>query len=96
MALRTVLKLAEKVAAAAEQRIKKELNALVKSGIVSRKEAKHMLTVAVREAKREKQRVKKFITAELKRELKRAKPLIKKAVAKKRKQFEQYRKKRKR
>ncbi len=89
-----VLKIAEKVSEVAEARIRNELNALAKSGLVSRKEARQLLKAALKEAKKEKQRIRQFIEAELKRELRKAKPLIKKALAKKKKQFEAYRKRR--
>jgi Asp-tRNA(Asn)/Glu-tRNA(Gln) amidotransferase B subunit len=91
-----VLRIAEKVSEIAEVRIRKELNALAKSGLVSRKEAKQLLKAALKEAEKERHRVRKFIEAELKRELRKAKPLVKKALAKKKKQFSEYRKKRKR
>jgi hypothetical protein len=89
-----VVRLAEKLAAKAGQRVRKELGALAKSGIISKKEAKQILKAAAREAAREEKRVRAFIISELKRELKKAKPVIKKTLAKKRKQFESYRKKR--
>jgi hypothetical protein len=91
-----ILRAAEKVADIAEKRIRMELGALAKSGLMSREDARKLLKIAVKEAKHEKERVRKFIETELKRELKKAKPLIKKALAKKKKQFLQYRKKRKR
>jgi len=91
-----ILKAAEKVADIAEKRIRMELGALAKSGIISKKDAKQLISAAAKEARQEKERVRKFIETELKRELKKAKPLIKKALAKKKKQFLQYRKKRKR
>lgn len=91
-----VIKLAEKMAKVAEQRLRKEMTALAKSGVLSRAEAKKLLAGAIREAEREEKRIRKFITSELKRELRKAKPAIKKAVARKKKQFESYRKTRKR
>jgi hypothetical protein len=91
-----VIKIAEKMAKVAEQRLRKEMTALAKSGVLSRTEAKKLLAGAIREAEREEKRIRKFITSELKRELAKAKPAITKAVAKKRKQFESYRKTRKR
>ena len=92
--LSQALKLAEKIASFTKQRIKKELDALAKSGIISRKEARQMLKTAAAEARREEKRIRTFITNELKRELKKAKPAIKRALAKKKKQFESYRKRR--
>jgi hypothetical protein len=94
--LNRVLKIAERVTAIAEQRIRKELGAMVKSRIISASEARSLLKAAVKEARAEQTRVRQFVMAELKRELAKAKPMIKKAVSKKRKQFESYRKKRKR
>ena len=94
--LKALLTLTEKATSFAEKRVRKELGALTKSGLISKKDAKHALKLAAKEAKREQHRIRKFIEAELKRELKKAKPLIRKALAKKRKQFEQYRKRRKR
>lgn len=91
-----IIKLAEKMAKVAEQRLRKEMTALAKSGVLSRAEAKKLLAGAIREAEREEKRIRKFITSELKRELRKAKPAIKKAVARKKKQFESYRKARKR
>lgn len=92
--LTSVLKLAEKVAKVTEQRVKKELATLAKSGLLSKTEAKQLLKSAGREAEREEKRIRKFIVAELKRELRKAKPAIKKALARKKKQFEKYRKRR--
>lgn len=92
--LEKILRIAAKTAIFAEQRMKKELDALVKSGLISRKDARDALKLAVKEAKSERERFRKFIEAELKRELRKAKPLIKKALAKKKKQFISYRKKR--
>ncbi len=89
--LNALLKLTEKATSFAEQRVRKELGALAKSGLISRKDARAALKLAAREAKQEQQRIRKFIIAELKREFTKAKPLIKKVLAKKRKQFEQYR-----
>jgi hypothetical protein len=94
--LEKVLKVVAKTAIFAEQRMKKELDALAKSGLISKKDAKQALKLAVKEAKSERERFRKFIEAELKRELRKAKPLVKKALAKKKKQFLAYRKKRKR
>lgn len=94
--LKKLLKVAEKIAGVVEKRMKHELDALVKSKIISPTESRHILKAAIAEAKRERARVKAFVAAELKRELKKAKPFIKKALAKKKKQFEAYRKKRKR
>lgn len=94
--LHQIVKLAEKMAKVAEQRLRKEMTALAKSGVLSRAEAKKLLAGAIREAEREEKRIRKFITSELKRELRKAKPAIKKAVARKKKQFESYRKTRKR
>jgi hypothetical protein len=88
------VKLAEKLAAKAGQRVRKELGALAKSGIISKTEAKQILKAAAREAAREEKRIRAFIIAELKRELRKAKPVIKRTLAKKRKQFESYRKRR--
>jgi hypothetical protein len=90
-----VVKLAEKLAAKAEKRMRTELGALAKSGIISRGEAKQILKAAAREAAREEKRIRAFIISELKRELKKAKPAIKKTLARKKKQFESYRKRRK-
>jgi len=89
-----ILRLAEKVTAVAEQQIRKELDKLVKSRIISTGEARSLLKAAVKEARAEQKRVRQFVMSELKRELAKAKPVIKKAIAKKRKQFESYRKKR--
>lgn len=94
--LKALLALTEKATAFAEKRVRKELNTLAKSGLISRKDARAALKLAAREAKQEQQRIRKFIVTELKREFTRAKPLIKKALAKKRKQFEDYRARRKR
>lgn len=93
--LNRALKLAEKIVGMTEHRVRRELDALAKSGIISTKDAKQILKAAVKEAKKEQQRVRAFITAELKRELAKAKPVIKNALAKKKKQFAAYRKKRK-
>ncbi len=90
-----ILKVAEKVTALAQQRIRKELRALAKSGVISTKEARQLLKVAVKEAAQEQTRVRRFIAAELKRELAKAKPVIRKALAHKKKQFASYRKARK-
>ena len=94
--LKKIVSASNKIVDLVQARLKKEVNALAKSKVISTKEAKQLLKAAAKEAQREKKRVQAFIKAELKRELKRAKPKIKKAVAKKRKQFESYRKKRKR
>lgn len=94
--LERVLKLSAKAALIAEQRMRKELGALAKSGLMSREDARKLLKIAVKEAKHERHRIRKFIESELKRELRKAKPMIRKALAKKKKQFMQYRKKRKR
>jgi Asp-tRNA(Asn)/Glu-tRNA(Gln) amidotransferase B subunit len=85
------VELAGKIAELAEKRARKELDALAKSGLISRKDAKQALKLAMKEAEAEKRRIRKFVEAELKRELKKAKPLIKKALAKKKKQFLKYR-----
>ncbi len=90
------VELAGKIAELAEKKARKELNALAKSGLISRKDAKAVLKLAMKEAEAEKRRIRRFVEAELKRELKKAKPLIKKALAKKKKQFLNYGKKRKR
>ena len=89
-----ILKLANKVSKAAEQKIKKEINALVKSGLLTRPEARRLATSAIREANKERKRVQAFIKKELKKELSKAKPKIKKALARKKKQFASYKKKR--
>ncbi len=89
--IKALLTLTEKATAFAEKRVRKELDALAKSGLISRKEARAALKLAAREAKREQKRIRTFIKAELKRELRKAKPLIKKALARKKKQFERYR-----
>ncbi|MEM4240042.1 MAG: hypothetical protein QXM31_01920 [Candidatus Woesearchaeota archaeon] len=91
-----IVVLAAKIAGLAEKKVRKELSRLQKSRLVSRKEARQLLKAALKEAEQERHRVKKFIEAELKRELRKAKPLIKKALAKKKKQFLSYRKKRRR
>ena len=91
-----VVRLAEKVAALAEQRVKKELTTLTKSGLLSTTEAKHVFHAGVREATRERKRVKQFILHEIKRELKKAQPRIKKLMAQKKQQFAAYRARRKR
>jgi hypothetical protein len=90
-----MLRLAERIADIAERRIKKELDALVRSKVISTMEARQLLRAAVREARQEQHRVRKFVAAELKRELARARPVVQKALAKKRKQFASYRKRRK-
>jgi len=92
--LKRIIQAAARIAEFAEAKAKKELYYLRKSGLVSRKEAKALLNAVLREAEQEKRRIKKFIEAELKRELRKAKPLVKKALAKKKKQFEAYRKRR--
>ena len=89
------LKLAEKMMPTVARRTRKELDALARSGFISKKEAKQILAAAMKEAKREEKRMRAFIAAEMKREIKKAKPLIKKTLAKKKKQFEKYRKMRK-
>ncbi len=93
--LKNLLKAAEKIASTVEKRMRHELELLVKSNVMSPIEARHILRAAIAEAKRERSRVKEFVKAELKRELRKAKPLIKKALAKKKKQFAAYRRKRK-
>jgi len=93
--LKQLLKLAEKVAAAVEKKVKKEVDVLARSGIISKKEGKRLLNAVLREAQAERKRVQTFIAAELKRELAKAKPKIKQLLAKKKKQFESYRKRRK-
>jgi polyhydroxyalkanoate synthesis regulator phasin len=93
--LKQLLKLAEKVTSAVESRVKKEADALVKSGIISRTDGKKLLNAALREAQAERKRVQSFITAELRRELAKAKPKVRQILAKKKKQFESYRKRRK-
>lgn len=91
-----VLKLAEKMMPKVANRTRKEMDALAKSGFISKKEAKQILKAAMAEAKREEKRMRAFIIAELKREAKKAKPLIKKTLARKKKQFAAYRRLRKR
>ena len=90
------LKLAEKAMPIVAKRTRKEMDALAKSGFISKKEAKQILAAALKEAKKEEKRMRAYITAELKREVKKAKPLIRKTLARKKKQFAQYRKLRKR
>jgi polyhydroxyalkanoate synthesis regulator phasin len=92
--LKQLLKLAEKVTSAVENRVKKEADALVKSGIISRTDGKKLLSAALREAQAERKRVQAFIKQELRRELAKAKPKVKQILAKKKKQFESYRKRR--
>lgn len=91
-----ILSIAEKAAMMAERRIRKELAALTRSGVISKAEARQLLKAAIREANAERKRVQAFIKAELTRELRKAKPLIKKVLAKKRQQFARYRTLRKR
>ncbi|MEM4247421.1 MAG: hypothetical protein QXR48_03325 [Candidatus Woesearchaeota archaeon] len=90
--IKKLVRIAGKIAELAEAKVKKELYHLQKSGLVSKKEAKQTMKLAIKEATAEKERIKKFIIAELKRELKKAKPLIRKELEKKRKQFAKYRK----
>jgi hypothetical protein len=92
----TALKLAEKMMPSVAQRTRKELDALARSGFLSKKEAKQILKVAMAEAKREEKRMRKFIIAELKRETRKAKPAIKRTLARKKKQFERFKKLRRR
>ena len=87
----SALKLAQKMAPTIAKRTRKELNALATSGLISRKEARQILRAAMQEARKEEKRMRTFIASELKRELKKAKPLVKKALAKKREQFARYR-----
>ena len=94
--LKKIISASNKIVDLVQAKLRKEVKALAKSGVINTKEARQLLKAAAKEAQRERKRVQAFIKAELKRELKKAKPKIKKAVAKKRKQFESYRQKRKR
>lgn len=94
--LNRILRFAEKAAHAVETCVKKEVETLAKSGMISKTEGKQLVSAALREARRERKRVQAFITKELKRELAKAQPKVKQLLAKKKKQFASYRKKRKR
>lgn len=94
--LNRILKMADKASKVAEQRIRKELGALVKSKVISTKESRQLLRAAMKAANQERKRVQAFIKKEFAREYKKAKPAVKKTLAAKKKQFASYRKKRKR
>jgi hypothetical protein len=71
------------------------LGALEKSGLINAKEAKQVLRIAAKEAGQEAIRIGRFVSGEIKKELKKAKPVVKKAIARKKQQFASYCRRRK-
>lgn len=82
---RKAMRFGARIAAAAKNRLQKDVNMLVKSGIISRGEARKLASAIKSEIKAEKQRIKNFAKQELKRGLQKAKPLAKKALSRLRK-----------
>jgi polyhydroxyalkanoate synthesis regulator phasin len=80
-----VAKFGARIAAKAKQHLQRDLGLLVKSGIISRGEARKLAGAIKAEIKGEKERIKQFAKQELKRGLSKAKPLAKKAISRLRK-----------
>ncbi|HLF54975.1 MAG TPA: hypothetical protein VI612_04605 [Candidatus Nanoarchaeia archaeon] len=78
--MRKAVSLGAKLAAQAKNKLKKQLNALLKAGIIDRTEVRKILSYAIKEAREEKERIKTFVKTELKRQAKKGKPLLKRAV----------------
>lgn len=82
---RKVMKFGARLAAKAKQHLQRDIGLLIKSGIISRGEARKLASAIKSEIKAEKQRIKNFAKQELKRGLSKAKPLAKKALSRLRK-----------
>ena len=82
---RKAAKFGARLAAKAKQHLQRDMSLLVKSGIISRGEARKLASAIKAEIKMEKERIKSFAKQELKRGLSKAKPLAKKALSRLRK-----------
>jgi len=78
--VRRAVKFGARIAAAAKNKLESKVKLLVKSRIITKKEAKNLMKAIVSEIRAEKARIKQFAKQELRRGLKKAKPLIKKAA----------------
>lgn len=78
--MRKAVSLGAKLAVQAKNKLKKQLNSLMKAGIIDRAEVRKILSYAVKEARAEKERVKTFVKTELRRQAAKGKPLLKRAV----------------
>ena len=82
--IRKAVKYGAQLAMSAAGKIKREIKALVKAGIIDRKEAKKILNAFTSDLRAEKSRLVKFAKQETKRMMNKAKartkPLVKKAL----------------
>ncbi len=80
-----LVSLGVKAARITQKEIAKEVNEMAKSGVISRKEAKELVSRITAEANLERQRLQNFVRQEVKKEMKKAKPLIAEAKQRARK-----------
>jgi len=85
-----------RLAKAAKDKAKKQVEALIKAGIIDRKEARKILSYVTKEVREEKNRIKAFVKQELKRGAAKAKPLVKKAAKRAAKALKEHMAKRRR
>ena len=80
-----ILKYSAKIASLTKHKVEEEVKKLVKANKITTKEGKIIAYKLLKELKNQKDRVEKFIIAELKKEIKKSKPYIKKGkkIAKK-------------
>jgi len=82
---RKILGLGIKAARITKREAEKEINAMVKEGIINKGEGKELLRRIVVEADQERKRFQNFLKAEFRRELRKAKPLMKEVAKRSRK-----------
>lgn len=66
-----------KAARITKKEIEKEVNSMIKSGVINKKEATELADRMLAEANAERKRFQGFVRAEMKKEMKKAKPLMK-------------------